>query len=183
MVAFQEGDAEAFDALVGRYQHALTNHFYRMCYDRGIAEDLTQETFLRVVRYRARYRPEATFRTFLFAVARNLFIDHYRSRKAAPKAVSADVRVNDEGATIADLIEGREEAAEERLEVGELAEKVREATLELPEAQREVFLLVTEQGLKYREVAAVLGVPVGTVKSRVNAALTQLRGRLGHVLG
>ena len=108
---------------------------------------------------------------------------HYRSRKAAPKAVSADVRVNDEGATIADLLEGKEEAAVERLETSELAKKIREATLELPHSQREVFLLVNEQGLKYREVAAALGVPVGTVKSRVNAALTQLRGRLGHVLG
>ena len=183
MVAYQQGDAEAFDALVGRYQHKLTNYFFGMCYDRGIAEDLAQETFLRVIRYRARYKPEATFRTFLYAVARNLFIDHYRSRKAAPKAVSADVRVNDEGATIADLLEGKEEAAVERLETSELAKKIREATLELPHSQREVFLLVNEQGLKYREVAAALGVPVGTVKSRVNAALTQLRGRLGHVLG
>ena len=60
---------------------------------------------------------------------------------------------------------------------------VREALEELPEAQRSVFLMVWDQGLKYREVAEILSVPVGTVKSRVNAALTRLRGKLGHVLG
>jgi RNA polymerase sigma-70 factor (ECF subfamily) len=183
MVAFQQGDADAFDALVGRYQRALINYFYKRCYDRVLAEDLMQETFLRLIRHRAKYRPEASFRTYLYRVATNLFIDLYRSKKAAPKAVSADVRVNEDGATIGDLLEAREVDAINRIEDTEAAEMVRTALEELPEAQRSVFLLVVDQGLKYREVAEVLDVPVGTVKSRVNAAVTRLRGMLGHVLG
>ena len=156
-----------------------------MCYDGVLAEDLAQETFLRIIRYRAKYRPEATFRTYLFTVARNLFIDQYRSKKAAPKAVSADLRVGDgeAGSTIGDLIESRERGQSERMEDTEAAAMVREALQELPEGQREVFQLVFFEDLKYREVAELLQLPVGTVKSRVNAAFTRLRGRLGHVLG
>ncbi len=182
MVAFQNGDPEAFGLLFDRYHRQLLNFFYKMCYDRGQAEDLKQETFLRLVRYKARYRPEATFRTYLYTVARNLFIDSYRSKKSAPKAVSADIRVGEEGATIGDLLEGREERAEGRVEDVEAAAMVHKALEELPEAQRSVFLLVVDQGLKYREVAEILSVPVGTVKSRVNAAVTRLRGMLGGQL-
>ena len=183
MVAFQEGDPEAFGTLHDRYHRQLLNYFYKMCYDASLAEDLKQETFLRLVRYKAKYRPEATFRTFLFTVARNLFIDSYRSKKSAPKAVSADIRIGGDGSTIGDLLEGHEEAAEKRVADVEAATIVREALMDLPEAQRSVFLMVWDQGLKYREVAEILSVPVGTVKSRVNAALTRLRGKLGHVLG
>jgi len=184
MVAFQEGDPEAFDRLHARYRLPLKNYFYKMSYgDAGLAEDLLQETFLRLVRHKAKYRPERPFRTYLFTVARNLFIDHYRSKKAAPPAVSADLRLGDEGSTIGDLLVSREQDTVRRLEGTEAAEMVREAVQELPESQREVFLLVFFQELKYREVAEIMGVPVGTVKSRVNAAFTRLRGRLGHVIG
>jgi RNA polymerase sigma-70 factor (ECF subfamily) len=182
MVAFQEGDDEAFAALYDRHQHALINFFYRMCYDRALAEDLTQEAFLRLIRHRGKYRPEATFRTFLYTVARNLLIDRHRSRKAAPRTVSADLRVQEDGATIGDLLEARQEGVVKRIADREAAALVREALESLPEAQRAVYVLAEAQGLKYREVAEVLGVPVGTVKSRMNAAVTKLRGMLGHVL-
>jgi len=182
MVAFQNGDTDAFGVLYDRYQRQLLNYFYKMCYDRGQSEDLVQETFLRIVRYAARYRPEATFRTYLYTVARNLFIDSYRSKKSAPKAVSADIRVGDDGATIGDLLPGHEDVAEAKVQDLEAAAMVRTALEDLPDAQRSVFLLVVDQGLKYREVAEILDVPVGTVKSRVNAAVTRLRGMLGGQL-
>jgi RNA polymerase sigma-70 factor (ECF subfamily) len=153
-----------------------------MCYDRSLAEDLMQDTFLKVLRFRGRYRPEASFRTFLYAVATNRWIDYYRSRKAAPHAVSADLRLGDEGATIGDGVEARDPLPVRRLEDLEAAALVREALEQLPEAQRLVFLLAEMQGLKYREIAEVVGVPVGTVKSRMNAAVTRLRGLLSHVL-
>jgi RNA polymerase sigma-70 factor (ECF subfamily) len=183
MVAFQEGDPEACDELYRRYSRHLINYFYKQSYDRAIAEDLTQETFLRLVRHRAKYRPEASFRTYLFTVARNLYIDHFRSKKAAPKAVSTDLRVGEDGAAIGDLIENRDTETVKQIEDSEAAGIVRTALEDLPEAQREAWVLVFDRGLKYREVASVLGVPVGTVKSRVNAAVVRLRGKLGHVLG
>ena len=80
----------------------LANYFYKQCYDRTFAQDLVQETFLRILRSAHRYRPEAKFKTFLFTVARNLWIDQHRSRKAAPRTISADIPLAEDGATLAD---------------------------------------------------------------------------------
>ena len=178
MVAFQEGDPEAFARIYDRHARMLLNFFYKMCYDRALAEDLTQETFLRLIRHRERYRPQATFRTYLFTVARNLLIDRHRSRKAAPKSVSADRRISEDGATVGDLLEAQERDSVEVLAEREAGAEVRTALEKLPDAQREVFVLAVDRGLKYREIAEVLGVPEGTVKSRMNAATTRLRGML-----
>jgi RNA polymerase sigma-70 factor (ECF subfamily) len=182
MLAFQEGDSEAFGALYERHARMLINFFHKMCYDRALAEDLTQETFLRLLRYRGRYQPTATFKTFLFTVARNLWIDRYRSQKAAPRTVSTELRVREEGATLGDLVEAREEATVKRLADREAADLVRAALQDLPDGQRMVFVLAEAQGLKYREISEVLEIPVGTVKSRMNAAVSRLRGLLGRVL-
>jgi RNA polymerase sigma-70 factor (ECF subfamily) len=182
MLAFKEGDSEAFVALYDRYTRPLINFFYKMCYDRALAEDLTQETFLRLLRFRTRYRPEATFRTFIYTVARNLWIDRHRSKKAAPKTISAQLRVQEDGATIGDLVPGREQGVVKRLADKEAADLVRTAVEDLPEGQRMVFLLAEAQGLKYREISEILEIPIGTVKSRMNAAISRLRGLLGRVV-
>jgi RNA polymerase sigma-70 factor (ECF subfamily) len=181
MVAFQEGDPEAFDTLLRRHERALVNYFYKMCYDRALAEDLKQETFLRILRSAHRYRPEASFKTYLYTVARNLWIDRHRSRKAAPRTVSADLRINEDGATLGDLIESRERGTVRELSDQEAAGVVRAALEDLPEGQRMVFVLAFDQGLKYREISAVLGIPEGTIKSRMHAAVSRLRGLLGNL--
>lgn len=182
MVAFQEGDPEAFDVLLRRYERMLANYFYKQCYDRTFAQDLVQETFLRILRSAHRYRPEAKFKTFLFTVARNLWIDHHRSRKVGPRTISADLPLGEDGATLADMVPNDEAAAVTRLEDREAAAMVREALQELPDGQREVWLLAVDQDLKQREIAHVLDIPLGTVKSRMNAAVTRLRGLLGGAL-
>jgi RNA polymerase sigma-70 factor (ECF subfamily) len=182
MVAFQGGDPEAFDVLLRRYERMLANYFYKQCYDRTFAQDLVQETFLRILRSAHRYRPEAKFKTFLFTVARNLWIDNHRSRKAAPRTISADLPLGEDGATLADMVPNDEAAAVTRLEDREAASMVREALQELPDGQREVWLLAVDQDLKQREIARVLEIPLGTVESRMNAAVTRLRGLLGGAL-
>lgn len=182
MVAFQEGDQEAFALLYDRHTRALINFFYKMCYDRALAEDLTQDTFLKLLRSRGKYRPEASFKTFLYTVAKNLWIDRHRSLKAAPKTVSAEIRAREDGATLGELAEAATDSPVERVADREAAEIVRRALLDLPEAQRLVFVMAEAQGLRYREISEVLGIPVGTVKSRMNAAVTTLRGLLGRVL-
>jgi RNA polymerase sigma-70 factor (ECF subfamily) len=182
MVAFQEGDQDAFATLYDRHGRALVNFFYKMCYDRALAEDLMQDTFLKLLRARGKYRPEASFKTFLYTVAKNLWIDRHRSQKAAPKTVSAELRVQEDGATLGDLLEANAESPVGRLADREAADLVRTALLGIPEAQRIVFVMAEAQGLRYREISDILGIPVGTVKSRMNAAVTQLRGMLGRVL-
>lgn len=182
MVAFQEGDPEAFDALLLRYERLLANYFYKQCYDRTFALDLVQETFLRVLKSAHRYRPEAKFKTFLFTVARNLWIDQHRSRKSAPRMISADLPIGEDGATVGDSVPSEARGAVERTQDVEAAAMVREALEDLPEGQRDVWLLAVDQDLKQREIAEVLGIPVGTVKSRMNAAVARLRGKLGGAL-
>jgi len=182
MVAFQEGDAEAFAALYQRHLRPILNFFYKMSYDRGLAEDLAQETFLRLLKTRSRYRPEASFRTYLYTVARNLFIDRYRSLRAAPRALSADQPLAEEGATLGDQIPSREPDPLQQVQDREAAQWARRAMEGLPAAQREVFVLAEGQGLKYREIATILSIPVGTVKSRMHAAVIRLRGLLGRKL-
>lgn len=182
MVAFQEGDPQAFDSLYDRYRRPLINYFYKKCYDRALAEDLTQETFIKIIRFKARYKPEAKFRTFLYAVATNHWIDRYRSRKAAPKTVSTEIPVTEAGGTLGDLLPGRETPTVKGLADREAAALVQTAVQGLPGPQQEVFILVHAQGLKYREAADVLDIPVGTVKSRMNAAVARLQGLLGRVL-
>ena len=181
MVAFKEGDPEAFDTLLRRHERALINYFYKMCYDRSLAEDLKQETFLRILRSAHRYRPEASFKTYLYTVARNLWIDRHRSRKAAPRTVSADLRINEDGSTLGDLLESRERGTVRELSDQEAAGVVRAALEDLPEGQRMVFVLAFDQGLKYREISTVLGIPEGTIKSRMHAAVSRLRGLLGNL--
>ncbi len=182
MLAFKEGEEDAFTMLYDRHARPLINFFYKMCYDRALSEDLTQETFLRILRFAGRYKPEATFKTFLYTVARNLWIDRHRSRKAAPRTVSTEVRVREEGATLGDLVASKEQGTVKRLEDREAAALVRRALDDLPEAQRMVFVLAETQGLKYREIGEVLDIPIGTVKSRMSAAITRLRGLLGRVI-
>jgi len=182
MVAFKEGDQEAFATLYDRHTRALINFFYKMCYDRALAEDLMQDTFLKLLRHRGKYRPEASFKTFLYTVAKNLWIDRHRSQKAHPKTVSAEIRVHEDGATLGDLVEAATESPVQRLADREAAELVQEALLGLPEGQRLVFVMAEAQGLRYREISEILGIPVGMVKSRMNAAVTHLRGLLGRVL-
>jgi len=182
MVAFKEGDPEAFDALLRRYERMLANYFYKQCYDRTFAQDLVQETFLRILRSAHRYRPEAKFKTFLFTVARNLWIDQHRSRKSAPRTISADTPWGDEGATLGDTVAAETTSAADRMENREAAGLVRQALQELPDGQRDVWILAVDQDLKQREIAAVLEIPLGTVKSRMNAAVTRLRGLLGGAL-
>lgn len=182
MCAYQAGDEEAFAGLFDRYQRPLLTFFYKMCYDRAMAEDLTQETFLRLIRHKAGWRPDASFATWLYTVARNLWIDRHRSRRAAPKTVSADLPTSEEGGTAGDRLETREEDPVKQVADREAAGLVRRAIEDLPEGQRMVFLLAETQGLKYREIAEILEVPVGTVKSRMNAAVVRLRAFLGRVL-
>ena len=182
MVAYSEGEDQALAELYDRYERALVNYFFKMCYDRNLAEDLTHDTFVKIMRHRLKYQPKAAFRTFLYTVARNLWIDAYRSRKAAPRTVSTEKQITEDGGTLLDLLPSVEEGVIKRLSDAEAARCVREALEDLPEGQRAVFVMAEFQGLKYREIADILDVPEGTVKSRMHAAVKRLRGTLGRTL-
>lgn len=155
------GDEGAFANLVRRHQQPLVNFFLRMG-ALADSEDLAQETFVRLFRYRARYRATARFTTFLYHLARNVWAD--RGRKVVRVERIANALLAEQSIVPAAV----EESAGQTLDV--------EAALDrLSPKLREVIVLNIYQGLRYQEVADVLGIPLGTVKSRINLALAALR--------
>jgi RNA polymerase sigma-70 factor (ECF subfamily) len=170
MLRFQAGDVRAFEDLVRRHRTPVFSFLLRLTGDRGRAEDLCQETFLRAVGAAERWEPRATFRTWLYAVARNQAYDEAR-RQAFRRTEPLDDPAR-AGAPSSDP--SPEHAAEAAL----LRPKLEAALAALPPEQREVFLLREHAGLRFHEIAEVTGVPENTVKSRMRYALEALRAKL-----
>ena len=178
MEQFGDGDDEAFGVLVHRHEGPLLQFFYRRCFDRTLAEDCVQEVFLRLVRHRGSWRPDAKFTTYLYRIAENHWIDRYRTKKAAPKQSSLDDDVSGDGLTLEQAVAAPGRAPEAVASDHELAVKIRRALARLPQEQQSVFVMAESKGMKYADIAESLGVPVGTVKSRMHAATTRLREML-----
>lgn len=163
MVLVGRGDTDAFETLVRRHQQALLNFFCRMGVDSD-AEDLVQETFVKVFNYRNRYRPSAKFTTFLYTVARNVHVDAFR-KSARKQELMEEEKAEAETAQSHD---GGISRLRLRMDLRELLNG-------LPERLRDVVVLGVQQGLKYEEIASIMDVPLGTVKSRMFTALERLR--------
>lgn len=163
MLEVVAGSETALTELVHRHQNALLNFFVRMgAYHEG--EDLVQETFVRLYKARGRYKPLARFTTYLHVLARHVWAD--RGRKALRRErLQASLLVDAEVAGMTP----RDPGGAPRLDV-------EEALARLSPKLRDVIVLNVYQGLPYQEVAEILEIPVGTVKSRMNLALRELRG-------
>jgi RNA polymerase sigma-70 factor (ECF subfamily) len=166
MMRVAAGDDDAFTEIVKRYQRDLLNYFLRLGVYYDEAEDLAQETFARLYRYRRRYRPLAGFRTFLFTLARNARVDRIRRSGREPVDMAGPLPTDGPG------ISGSQDISDARMDVAQ-------AVARLSERLRETVVLTAFQGLSYPEAAEVLGIPLGTVKSRMFAAIRQLGGFLG----
>lgn len=182
MLRAARGDAAAFAGLYDRWSGPILRYFYHLSYDRDGAEDLMQETFLRVWRAAPRYEVRAKFSTYLFQVAKNLWINERAKVLRRPLRVSLDAPRGGEedGAGLADLLDSGAPAPAEEAGRRETGRRIREAVDALPEKLRETFVLAAFEGMAYREVGDVLGIPEGTVKSRMWSAVRHLRGSLGE---
>ena len=161
MTLTAKGRQEAFTHLVHRHQQPLVNFFRRM----GVynsAEDLAQETFVKLFKSRERYRPQAKFTTFLYLVARRTYIDYVRrqAREQKKREAAAEQLVTEQAFGTAG--ESRRAEAEEAL-------------LKLSEDMRSVVVMNIYQGLKYQEIAEAMDIPVNTVKTRMFYAMRKLR--------
>ena len=165
------GDVSAFEAIVRRWQRPLVNLAYRFCRDRGRAEDMAQEAFLRAYRKLASWRQDAAFSTWLFALATNL----YRSEVRRIPPLTAPL---DEGVAVLDR-----RAVEPVLDEERRDRMVRNAVLGLPAKYRDVLTLFYFHGMDIAKSAASLGVPQGTVKARLSRGRDILRGKLPSLLG
>ena len=185
MLSVKEGDSAAFETLTKRHYTNTLNFIYRFVNNRMLAEDLCQETFLRLWRSAPTYQPLAKFTTFLYHIAKNVCLKQIAKDQRTPYTSSLEVP----GPNDSDADYNRsEEIADNRYlpEVTTLAKEVDEAIRaaigNLSEEHRLVFILTELQGLSYQEVAEIARCPVGTVASRKNAAVRQLQRRLNKHL-
>ena len=160
MLQVRNGESEMLGVLFDRYQAPLFNFYARLMGDRGVSEDLVQEVFLRILRYRASYQPGTPFRPWIYQIARNARFDHYR--KSPPQE-----RFQPEMAPPVPA----HDSAQQQQEAGLLHRALRE----LPEEKREILILARFQELKYEEIAGLLGCELNAVKTRVHRALVDLR--------
>ena len=175
MLAYVAGDAVAFDALYARHRGGVYRYLLRQCRHGGIADELFQDVWTNLIRARASYAPTAKFTTWLYRLAHNRLIDHYRA-SGHLTLVSADDEAHSEAVAAFPGAPGEEPQV--RAENRELGERLRTAVAALPPAQREAFLLQQEGGLSLAEIAGLTGAGIETVKSRLRYAVAKLREQL-----
>ena len=168
------GEFESFDVLVNRYKNRLINFVFRFVKDYDVSEDIVQETFLRVFRKRRDYKAIANFSTWIFTIAGNLAKSELRRRKRW-KFLSID-SFNDNGNTFELPDHGME--PDRVTAVRLLDEYVQKAIDSLQPKYKEALILRDIEGMSYKQIAEIMRIPVGTVKSRVNRARLKLQKKL-----
>jgi len=178
-----DGDERAAREIVVRFETPIFSLIYRMVRDRELAEDLAQETFVRTLNNLRRYDPSYKFSSWLFKIGYNLTIDHLRKKKldvvsihGAPDAVTADQQ-----AATRITLEDHDERPDELLEARSVGEEIEAAIDRLRPEYRTAILLRHVQGYAYEEIAEVMEVPLGTVKTYIHRARNELKTALVHL--
>lgn len=169
ITAASDGDTAAFGELVQRYRDSVVNVVYRISGDPNLAEEATQEAFVRAWQKLGSYRRDSSFRSWVYRIAINAALDCLRRRK---DTVGVDLNT---------FVDGKDGPEAEFIKQ-ERARQVQSAVLGLPENSRSVLVLREYEGLSYREIADTLGIPMGTVMSRLNYARQHLRRTLAPYL-
>ncbi len=165
MLAVRAGEVGRLGELFDRYHLPLFDFLSRTTGDRAAAEDLVQDVFVRVLKYRDSYRDEGCFEAWLYRIARNARTNHFKRRRPETGLHEIDPPA---------LAPGPQQQLEARRD----AERVRRALWQLPEDKRELLVLAKYRGLKYERIAAILDIEVGAVKVRVHRAVKELRAIL-----
>jgi RNA polymerase sigma-70 factor, ECF subfamily len=181
MRRYQAGEASAFAVLMRRHVGRLYNFIARHTGNRAVAEDLSQEVFLRVVERAGDFKHEARFTTWLYTIARNQCIDHLRKASLRRHPSLDDGGPGDDRLPLKERLENQSVGSSgERVAMDhEVKDRILAGLAKLPDEQREVFLLREVSNLPFQEIAAVTGVPENTVKSRMRYALERLREGMG----
>ena len=172
-----EGEERSFTEIVRRYQGRVTNLVSRVLNDREASEDLAQEVFVRVFVHRRNYRRGSKFSTWLFTIAANLAKNEIRRRVRRRNWFSLDALqevVGDSSSHLADPTEGKEQS----LQREQLQQAIGKAIASVPEKYRLALVLRDIEGFPYEEIGVMLGIPGGTVRSRINRARGILKRKL-----
>lgn len=172
------GSEAAFATVVDRYKHRLQNIIYRYIRDSQRAEDLAQEAFIRVYLHRERYRKTGKFSTWIFTIAVNLAKNEIRRKVRLRDVLSLDHLAELLGGGDPGIRDETQPSPDRQAERGQTTERVAGAIAKLPEVYREALVLRDIEGLAYEEIAEILNVPGGTVRSRINRARLMLKDKL-----
>jgi RNA polymerase sigma-70 factor (ECF subfamily) len=176
-VRLRRGDPEVLVSLLERYQHRLYRFLVRMVHDPATAEDLFQQTWLRVAENARKYDASRPLEPWLFSIARNAAIDHLR--RVRPESLDEPLPSGD---TRAEMIPGAQPSAVDVMMGQQRSSRLADALGELTPIYCEVVTLRFEEEMKLEEIAEVLAIPLSTVKTRLRRALDALRGKLAHRL-
>ncbi len=176
MLAYRDGDAGAFDTLYRRHKGAVYRYMLRQCRNAGVADELFQDVWMNLIRARASYTVQAKFTTYLYKLAHNRLIDHYRKHgNAVMVSFDDDTEDHDGAAVVAEPQAAPRDEPERHLDIKQQAAQLLELLGALPESQREAFVMQYEGGLSVEEIADATGVTRETAKSRLRYALSKIR--------
>lgn len=182
MVRYQRGDTHAFATLVGRHTRPVYSFVFRQLRDASVAEEVTQDVFMRVVQKAGEFKHEARFSTWLYSITRNLCVDQLRRLSHRRHASLDGPRAGggEDAPTLGDSVADQhpKASAERSIENTRVLDTIVRAVEALPEEQREVFLLREVAELPFKEIAEITDTPENTVKSRMRYALDRLREAL-----
>jgi len=176
LTRFRKGNREVFGTLVRRYQRELYGYLRRYLGDPHLADDVFQTTFVQVFAKAAQYEPGRPVRPWLYAIATNQAIDALRriGRHQAVSLEQMETEPDGERRGLIEMLEAREADPFDNVDAAETRELVRACLDRLPDFLKQVVLMAYYQGLKYQEIADALEIPLGTVKSRLHAAMMKL---------
>lgn len=178
MMSFVSGSEEAFDELVGRYAARMTNFIYRQVAHFSTAEELAQDAFLAVYRKKHTFKPGHSFSSWLYKIALNLCRMHFRKMRSLPTSLSIEESREEGSMSLEGVLVDDSEGALESLSRKDAEEKLRQAILELPAKQRQIFTMSFYDEMSYEEIARLVGCSPGTVASRKHAAVRKLASKL-----
>jgi RNA polymerase sigma-70 factor (ECF subfamily) len=176
MIAYRDGDAGAFDTLYRRHKGPVYRYMLRQCRDAGVADELFQDVWMNLIRARESYTVQAKFTTYIYKLAHNRLIDHYRKHgQVAMVSFDDDSEDHDGAPVIAEPVAAPRDEPERHLDIKQQAAQLLELLGMLPEPQREAFVMQYEGGMSVEEIADATGVTRETAKSRLRYAMAKIR--------
>ena len=181
MLEFQKGDKASFEKLLERHYKRVFNLIYRFLANKEMAEDLTQEVFIKVYKSQTSYRPQAKFQTWIYQIAKNTSLNEVRRQKRQPVSLEETLDTPD-GGLKRQIADTRAENPYQEILEKETAQEVKEAIYALPENQRMAVILRRYENLSYEDIAKSMHCSLKAVKSLLSRAKENLKEKLSHLI-